>query len=84
MRDKLALTHLKFGLRLPNYRAMDISGVANLATAMKQQRTEDAVDVSVLKKALDIQKSNAQTLIQSVTPASSLPAHLGQNVNVVA
>lgn len=63
---------------------MDISGIANLSTAMKQQRTEDAVDVSVMKKALDIQKSSAAQLIASVTPQSALPDHVGRNVNVVA
>jgi hypothetical protein len=63
---------------------MDISSIANLATQLSQQRTAQAVDVSVLKKALAIQQSAALTLIESVTPASSLPSHLGQNVNVVA
>jgi hypothetical protein len=63
---------------------MDISGIANLATQLSQQRTAQAVDVSILKKALAIQQSSAMTLIDSVTPASSLPAHLGQNVNIVA
>lgn len=64
--------------------SMDISGIANLGTLMSQKRTADAVDISVLKKALDIQKSTAMTLIDSVTPATSLPNYLGQNVNVVA
>jgi len=64
--------------------SMDISAIANVASQLSQQRTAQAVDVSVLKKALDMQAANAQTLLESVTPASSLPSHLGQNVNIVA
>jgi hypothetical protein len=63
---------------------MDISGIMNVAAQISQERTAQAVDVSVLKKALAIQSNSVMTLLQSVTPASSLPAHLGQNVNIVA
>ena len=63
---------------------MDVSGLTNLATQMSQQQTSQSVGVAVLKKALDLQQANAMTLIDSVTPAQSLPAHLGQNVNIVA
>jgi hypothetical protein len=63
---------------------MDISGIANMATAMSQQRTATAVNVAVLKKAMEMQQQSAMTLISAVTPAASLPSHIGQNVNVVA
>lgn len=63
---------------------MDISGIAQLATQMTQQRTTDEAALLVLKKAMDTQKSSAQTLLDAITPASALPAHLGQNVNTVA
>jgi hypothetical protein len=63
---------------------MEISGIAQLATQMSQQRTSDAAALLVLKKAMDMQQSSAQTLIASVTPSSALPPHLGQNVNTVA
>jgi Putative motility protein len=63
---------------------MDISAIASLSTVMAQQRTAQTAELMVLKKALQLQESNAMTLIASVTPSSSLPAHLGQNVNVVA
>lgn len=63
---------------------MDISGIASMATRMSQQRTADAADTLVLKKALQVQEQSAMTLIAAVTPATSLPSHLGQNVNVVA
>lgn len=63
---------------------MEISGIARLASAMSQQQTAEAADVAILKKALDMQQQTAATLISAVTPAASLPAHLGQNVNVIA
>lgn len=63
---------------------MDISSIANLATRLTQGRNAEETGVAVLKKALDAQRSSAQTLIASITPARSLPSHLGQNVNTVA
>jgi hypothetical protein len=63
---------------------MEISGIARLATAMSQERTAQATDVALLKRALDMQKQTAATMISAITPAAALPSHLGQNVNVVA
>ena len=44
----------------------------------------DAVGISVLKKALDHQSSQAAQLIDSVPKAESSEPHLGQNINVRA
>lgn len=63
---------------------MDVSAIASLATRMSQQRTAEAAGLLVLKKAMQMQEQTAMTLIDAVRPASSLPAHVGQNVNVVA
>lgn len=64
---------------------MDISAVASPATQMTQQRTADSAAMLLLKKAIQMQESNAQTLLEALpTPASALPPHLGQNVNTVA
>lgn len=63
---------------------MEISGIARLATAMSQQKTAQEADVTILKKALDMQKETAAAMVASVTPSASLLSHLGQNVNVVA
>jgi hypothetical protein len=63
---------------------MDISAMAGLATQLSQQRTSQAAAILVLKKAMDAQQSNAKALVATVTPAASLPSHLGQNVNTVA
>ena len=46
-------------------------------------RTGDAVTISTMKKALDIQASMASQLIESIpAPSASLPSNLGQNINV--
>jgi hypothetical protein len=63
---------------------VDVSALTSLATQMSQQRTSQAVDLAILKKAMNLQASAAMTLIASVTPSTSLPSHLGQNVNIVA
>lgn len=60
---------------------MDISSIANLATAMSQQSLSQAVSIAVLKKALDIQASSAAQLIASIPAAPNLPSNLGQNIN---
>ena len=72
------------GRGLADNPSMDISGIASLATQLSQQRTSQTAAILVLKKAMDAQQSSALTLIASVRPADSLPAHLGQNVNTVA
>lgn len=64
---------------------MNLSAVASLSTQMTQQRVAESAQILVLKKAMDLQASAAQTLIASVAQSSAnLPSHLGQNVNVVA
>lgn len=67
---------------------MDVSGIANWATSMAQNRNEDVVSIAVLKKSMDIQTVIASQMIASLTPApvtaTNLPAHLGQNINTAA
>ncbi|WP_151636418.1 YjfB family protein [Noviherbaspirillum aerium] len=66
---------------------MEVTDIARLATTMASTATADAVNVAVLKKAMDMQASNATALLQAlppVTPAANLPPHLGQNVNTTA
>jgi hypothetical protein len=61
------------------------TGLATLATAMSQTKLEGAVDVAVLKKAIDIQKESAVQLIQSLpTPTAALPDGVGGQVNTTA
>jgi hypothetical protein len=64
---------------------MDISaGISTSAIAMTAQRTGDAVTVSVMKKAMDIQAASAAQLIAALPPIAALPDNLGQNINVTA
>jgi Putative motility protein len=65
---------------------MDVTGIANVATALAAQRTADDVGVAVLKKAMDTQAQGVLALIQALpAPAApNLPAHLGRNVDTTA
>lgn len=70
---------------------MDISGVmAPVASQVARQKTGDAVGISVLNKAMDVQVAAAAELINSVVnqsqevPSEQLPSHLGRNLDVVA
>lgn len=64
---------------------MDIGNIASLATGMTQERTQQAIGVAVLKKALDVQASGAMALIAALPPVQgSLPANLGQNIDTTA
>lgn len=63
----------------------------NTSTAMASlagQSSGDAVGVSVLKKAMQIEAQNAQQLIEAIpkteNTSANLPPNLGQNVNTTA
>ncbi len=57
---------------------MDVSAIASLSTQMSQVQTADAVQVAVLKKAMDIQEQSALQLLQAVP---NNPPNLGNNVD---
>lgn len=57
---------------------MDVSAIASLATQMSQVQTSEAVQVAVLKKAMDIQEQSALQLLQAVP---NNPPNLGNNVD---
>jgi hypothetical protein len=63
---------------------MDITRITNLSTQLSEERTTQSAQLLVLKKAMQVQEDSAMTLIDSVTPATSLPPYLGQNLNIVA
>lgn len=66
---------------------MDISGSATVS-ALASATTNQEISVKVLKTALDSQASAAATLIESLPepakPSSSLPDHIGRNINTTA
>jgi hypothetical protein len=64
---------------------MDVSTIAALATDMTQTRTANAVQLSVLRKALDVEAQGAMLLIQAaaqVIPTN--PPHVGNAVDTFA
>ena len=65
---------------------MDVSGIANLAIRLDQTETSQAVGISVLKKALDMERTTAAALLNAIpaTPSRNLPPHLGQNIDTTA
>jgi hypothetical protein len=69
-------------LRPVDNTGMDTSAIAALATEMATQRTMQAAQIAVLKKAMDLQGAGAMQLIQSLPAPVSNPAHLGNSVDV--
>ena len=67
---------------------MDISssmGIAHLATAMSSSKLDAAVDVAMLKKAIDLQEQSASQLIQGISSSTQgLPENVGTQINVTA
>lgn len=64
---------------------MDTTSIAAVATAMSQAKTENAVQIAVLKKSMDVQAQGALQLIQAATQAMpSNPPHLGNRVDTLA
>jgi len=68
---------------------MDVNMSTSTALAsVAGQSSGDAVGISVLRKAMQIEAQNAQQLINSVASpeqtSANLPPNLGQNVNTTA
>ena len=66
---------------------MDTTAIAALATDMAQVRTADAVSVSVLKKALNLEAQGAAQLVQAAAQSMQAfinPPHLGNSVDTFA
>ena len=64
---------------------MDVSAIASLATEMSQERTAQAVQIAVLKKALDLQEQGAMQLVAAASQViPSNPPNLGNAVDTFA
>lgn len=69
---------------------MDIgltNSIVSTATAQASQSTSDAINISVLKKALDLQANAAATLLQALPqpqPALATSGSLGTQLNTFA
>jgi hypothetical protein len=63
---------------------MDSLAIASLATEMATTRTQQAAQVAVLKKAMELQGQGAIQLLMAATQTTNNPPHLGNNVDVFA
>lgn len=71
---------------------MDVAltnSIINTATALASAKTSDAVNVTMLKKALDMQEATATTMIDAMQqsmpqPALATSGTLGTQVNTFA
>jgi hypothetical protein len=64
--------------------SMDVGNIPALATSMAQERTANAVAITVFKKSMDIQSSMAMALIEAAGQTQNLPPHLGNSINTKA
>lgn len=63
---------------------MNLASVAAMSSAMSQQQVSMQAANLVLKKAIDIQASQAQQLLQAVPQVASNPPNLGSQIDVRA
>jgi hypothetical protein len=56
--------------------------IAALATEMSTTRTEQAAQIAVLKKAMELQGQGAIQLLQAAVQTYNNPSHLGNSVDV--
>ncbi|ABM33007.1 YjfB family protein [Paracidovorax citrulli] len=59
--------------------------LVNTAAALASQKTSDAVNMTVLKKAIDIQKTSAAQLLEALPqPRLATSGSIGTQVNTYA
>lgn len=67
---------------------VSVSGLTQAALAATGAQTSQAVQVSVLKKAINLEAANAQALLQALPQPTQLPlasqGNLGTQLNVLA
>jgi hypothetical protein len=60
-----------------------VTGIAAMATGLAQAKDADAINIAVLKKALDSQNSMAIGLINAIPPAP-VTSSIGHTINTTA
>ena len=66
---------------------MDVTGIANTASALSAANTQQEISTAILKKAINSSAEGALSLIQAISNSPSaqhLPPHIGQNINTTA
>ncbi len=59
----------------------DISNAASYISNLKLTKTKEEVEISILKKSMEMQKEQAQQIVELLKEAAP---HLGQNINIKA
>ena len=59
---------------------MDITSITALGSDLSAAQNGQAIQMTVLKKALDSQAQGAMALIDALPPVN--PPHLGQNIDI--
>jgi hypothetical protein len=62
--------------------AMDVTSIAAVSSTLSAARTGEAVQMAVLKKALDSQAQSAMSLINALPQVN--PPHLGNHIDTTA
>lgn len=64
---------------------MDVSDITTAIPQLSQAKTANAVQMAVLRKAMDIQAQGAMQLVQAASQViTSNPPHLGNGVDTIA
>jgi len=63
---------------------MDVSAIVGASSALTQQQAAMQASMLVLKKAIDIEATNALQLLQTLPQASGNPPNLGNSVDIRA
>jgi hypothetical protein len=63
---------------------MDVTNLTALATQLATTTTQQAAQIAVLRKAMDLQGQGALQLVNSATQSFNNPAHLGSRINLLA
>jgi Putative motility protein len=63
---------------------MDVTTAASLGSQVALMKTGDAVGITVLRKAIDLQAQGALQLLDALPPVASNPPHLGNSIDVKA
>lgn len=64
---------------------LELSGVSGLVSSTASLKTGDAVGISVLKKAMDLERANALALLEALPPVpASSQSRLGGAIDTFA
>lgn len=63
---------------------MDVATIAAVATEMSQAESASAIQLAVLKRAMNIQAAGAAQLVEAAAQVINNPPHLGNVIDTLA